>query len=76
MERAAIEERVKEVIEEQFGEEVDFSADIQKEYDLDSIDLMDFIMTLEEEFDIRFSDEDMEEMKSVDDIIDRIEELA
>ena len=38
----------------------------------DSLDIVDLIMALEEEFDIEISDEDAENIKSVKDIVDYI----
>lgn len=76
MERQEIELKITQMIEEALGEEVDQEADIRKEYDVDSIDILDFIMSIEDEFDLEFSDLDLEEMKSINDIVDRVEELV
>lgn len=51
---------------------VDFSTEID-DLDIDSIDLLDFIMTIEEEYDIEFSDDELDEIKTLNDIVDLIE---
>lgn len=38
----------------------------------DSLDIVDLIMALEDEFDIEISDEDAEDIKTVKDIVDYI----
>lgn len=77
MDHNAMKEKITEIICDQLGvDSVDLSADLQKKYDIDSIGVLDFIMTVEETFGIQFHDEDLEKMKSVDDIISRIEALT
>lgn len=76
MNKIEIEESVKAIIEEMLSvEDVDLEADLQQEYDVDSIGLMDFIMSVEDTFGIRFHDEDLEKMTSVQDVIDKVEEM-
>lgn len=76
MNRAEIEQKVLDLIREQVGEEeIDLTADLQDEYEIDSIATLDFIMSVEDEFDIQFDDEDLEAMKTVEDVINRVEEL-
>ena len=41
--------------------------------DIDSIDLVDFIMVIEDEFDIEFSDEELDEIETLSDIVSLIE---
>ena len=40
----------------------------------DSLDIVDLVMTLEEEFDTEIPDEDIEELKTVGDIVKYVEE--
>ena len=40
----------------------------------DSLDIVDLVMTLEEEFDTEIPDEDIENLKTVGDIVKYIEE--
>lgn len=39
----------------------------------DSLDMVELVMTLEEEFDMEIPDEDAEKLKSVEDVIEYIE---
>ena len=72
---ASVDERVKEIIAEQLGLEKD---DIQPEASFiddlgaDSLDIVEMIMTIEDEFDVEISDEDAEKIISVQDAISYI----
>lgn len=76
MDRKQIEEKITAIIEAQIGvNDIDPSADLQKAYEVDSIGVLDFIMTVEEEFSVTFLDKDLAEMKSVHDLAQRVQEL-
>jgi acyl carrier protein len=69
-------EKVKSLVAEQLG--VD-AADITPEtsfddLNADSLDVVELIMALEEEFDIEIPDEDAEKIKTVGDAVDYIKE--
>ncbi|MGF0039277.1 phosphopantetheine-binding protein [Peptoniphilaceae bacterium SGI.131] len=69
-----IKEQVLDIIREELGvDEFDLDADLIKEYEVDSISLLDFIMTLEEEFNIEIEDEEINELKTANDIIALVE---
>lgn len=71
-------EKVLEVIANQFGLDVDeLNEDLSFKEDLeaDSIQLMELIMTLEDEFDTEIDEEDIESIETVGDVIDYIENL-
>ena len=73
----ALEERVKKIISEQLGvEEDDVVPDASFVDDLgaDSLDTVELVMALEEEFDIEISDEDAEKIQKVQQAIDYIKE--
>ncbi|WP_243343608.1 phosphopantetheine-binding protein [Anaerococcus sp. AGMB09787] len=53
-------------------EEIDFDNKIS-DYDIDSIDMVDFIMVLEDEFSIEFTDEELDEIETLADIVSVIE---
>lgn len=75
MNREQIEEKIVAIVKEMMEvEEVDLQDNLQEKYDLDSIDLFDFILSVEDEFQIEFADEDFEGMTSVQDIIDKVAE--
>ena len=75
-------EKLKDIIAEQLGVdggEVTAEANIQAETDLqedlgaDSLDVVDLITTIEDEFDLSIPDEAVEEIKTVGDIVSYIE---
>ena len=51
---------------------LDFESKIS-DMDIDSIDLVDFIMVIEEEFGIEFTDEELDEIETLSDIVSLIE---
>jgi acyl carrier protein len=69
-------EKVKEILCEQLDVEEDkvtVEASIIDDLGADSLDVVDLVMSLEEEFDIEIPDEDVENMKSVGDMVKYIE---
>ena len=76
MERAAIAEKIAEMIKSQLKvDRIDLTADLQKQYNIDSIGVLDFIMSVEDAFEIQFADDALTAMKTVDDVVDHVEEL-
>jgi acyl carrier protein len=70
-------ERLKKIIVEQLGvdeEEVTPQASFVEDLNADSLDLVELIMSLEEEFGMEISDEDAEKIQKVQDAVDHIEE--
>jgi acyl carrier protein len=70
-------ERLKKIIVEQLGvdeEEVQPQASFVEDLNADSLDLVELIMSLEEEFGMEISDEDAERIQKVQDAVDFIEE--
>ena len=53
-------------------EEVDFDKAIP-DYDIDSIDMLDFIMAIEDKYDIEFSDDELDEIEKFSDVVSLIE---
>jgi acyl carrier protein len=69
------EDKVKKIIAEKLSVdlvEVIPEASFVDDLGADSLDLVELIMTMEEEFDIDISDEDAEKLESVKDAIDFI----
>jgi len=70
-------DRLKKIIVEQLGvdeEEVQPQASFVEDLNADSLDLVELIMSLEEEFGMEISDEDAEKIQKVQDAADFIEE--
>ena len=70
-------EQVKKILCDQLDlEEEQVNEDYKVIDDLgaDSLDIVDLVMTLEEEFDTEIPDEDIENLKTVGDIVKYIEE--
>ena len=77
MANAEVTERLKKIIVDQLGvdeNEVVPSASFVEDLNADSLDLVELIMSLEEEFKLQISDEDAENIKTVQDAEDYIEE--
>ena len=64
-------EKIVEIIQESRGEEFQVSQTLSLKDDLqaDSVDLMEFILTVEDEFGIEISDEDIDELKNVREVV-------
>jgi acyl carrier protein len=75
MERQAIFEKVKEIIIKQLEvkeSQVIPEAKFVDDLGADSLDIVEMIMTLEDQFGIEISDEDAEKLLSVQDVVDYI----
>lgn len=73
----SIEQRVKDIIVEQLGVNVDQvtpDAKFIEDLGADSLDTVELIMALEEEFGIEVPDEEAEKLQSVGDVVKYIEE--
>jgi acyl carrier protein len=71
----SVEEQVKKIIAEKLSvelEEVVPEASFVDDLGADSLDLVELIMSMEEEFDTDISDEDAEQITTVKDAIDYI----
>ena len=72
---STIEERVKKIVVEQLGvkeEEVTTSASFVDDLGADSLDTVELVMALEEEFECEIPDEEAEKITSVQQAIDYV----
>ncbi len=72
---ASVEEKVKHIIVEQLGvdeQEVKLEASFVDDLGADSLDVVELVMALEEEFGLEISDEDAEKLLSVKHAVDYI----
>jgi acyl carrier protein len=70
-------EKVRTIIVEQLDvdeEKVTLTANIQDDLGADSLDIVDLVMSFEEEFDMEIPDDQVENIKTVGDIVKYIEE--
>jgi acyl carrier protein len=76
---ATVDERVKKIIAEQLGveaEEVTPEASFVEDLGADSLDTVELVMALEEEFSIEIPDEDAEKILTVGKALDYIKEKS
>ncbi len=69
-------DKIKELIVDQLGveeEQVKLETSFTDDLEADSLDIVELIMALEEEFDMEISDEEAEKMNTVQDVVDYIE---
>ena len=72
-------EKVRAIVVEQLDVEEDIvtvESSIIDDLNADSLDIVDMVMTSEEEFDIEVPDEEIENMKTIGDIVKFVEEKA
>ena len=70
-------ERLRKIVADQLGvdeEQIVPEASFVEDLNADSLDLVDLIMTLEEQFGMEISDEDAEKILTVQDAMNYIEE--
>ena len=75
---SSIEEQVKSIVAEQLGvkeEEVTNDASFVDDLGADSLDTVELVMALEEEFGKEIPDEQAEKLQSVGDVIKYIEDM-
>ena len=79
MAEKSIEEKVKDIVAENLSvkvEQVTPEAKFIEDLGADSLDTVELVMALEEEFGIEVPDEDAEKLQSVGDVIKYVEEKA
>lgn len=69
-------EKIQELISEQFNiekDQINKETSFIDDLNADSLDLVEFIMAIEDEFEIEVEDEDMEEITTAGDVAEYIE---
>lgn len=70
-------DKIKEIIVEQLniddGSFINLDTNLQEDLDADSLDAVEIIMNIEEEFDIKVDDDELENIKTIGDIVKYIE---
>lgn len=72
-------EKVAAILAEQLdvsAEDITVSTDLVNDLGADSLDIVDIVMTLEDEFDLEIPDEDVENVVTVGDIVRYLEDRA
>lgn len=70
-----IEAKVKNIIAEQLGvgeDEIKFESSFVEDLGADSLDIVELVMAMEEEFDVEIPDEEAENIKTVGDAVNYI----
>ena len=70
-------DKVKELISEQLdvkADDITEASNIQDELGADSLDVVDLVMALEDEFDVEIPEDQVENIKTVGDIVKFIED--
>jgi acyl carrier protein len=72
---ATIEQKVKNIIAEQLGvgeEEIKTTSSFIEDLGADSLDIVELVMAMEEEFEVEIPDEEAENIKTVQDAVSYI----
>lgn len=71
----SIREKIQEIIRQQKGKEIDLSSNglILEQMAEDSVEIMEFVLTIEDEFQIEISDDLIESFHTLEDVIKYIE---
>ena len=70
-------EKVQKILAEQLeldADEITLDSSLVEDLGIDSLDFVDIVMSLEDEFDTEFPEEDMAVIKTVGDIVKYIED--
>ena len=77
MDRAQLIEKLYEIVCNGLdldASEISLEADLREDFDADSLDMVDLIMDIEDEFGVEVPDEILDKLVTVKDVVDYIEE--
>ena len=69
-------EKIKNILSEQLGadeEEMTMDTNIAKDLGADSLDVVELLMSIEDEFDVEIPDEEIENIKTIRDLTEYIQ---
>ena len=72
-------ERIRELLAEQLDideDKITMDSDILEDFEADSLDVVDMVMTLEDEFGVEVPDEQIENFHTVGDVVRYVEETS
>ena len=75
----SVDKKVKEIVAEQLGKDVNeitTTASFIDDLGADSLDIVELVMKMEEEFGIEIPDEEAEKIKTVNDVVEYIKAHA
>lgn len=75
MDRKAVLEKVTKIISEKLGvseKQITETSKLMDDLNADSLDLVDLVMAVEEEFGVKINDSDLEKISTVRDVVDYI----
>ena len=70
-------ERIRELLAEQLDideEKITMDSNILEDFEADSLDVVDMVMSLEDEFGVEIPDEEIENFHTVGDVVSYVEE--
>ena len=70
-------ERIRELLAEQLDideDKITMDSDILEDFEADSLDVVDMVMTLEDEFGVEVPDEQIENFHTVGDVVQYVED--
>ncbi len=69
-------EKIKEILADQLDvkpENITLNTDIGNDLGADSLDVVELLMSIEDEFEVEIPDEEIENLKTVGDVVDYIQ---
>ena len=70
-------ERIRELLAEQLDideEKITMDSNILEDFEADSLDVVDMVMSLEDEFGVEIPDEEIENLHTVGDVVSYVED--